>query len=144
MEPRFSVPCITVTSNQGQGHIDCYQTVDFSSIYYTTLEQNWLKNLQMHTKDKVISSRTTKQQLFPLLTQISLTGTTRMFSLNCFITSPHFLSPHHISYHLTTFLITSPHFFPFYWKMWERMKQPCLAWHWHCDPQPWSRSLTVI
>ena len=46
---KFFLSCNPVSLNQGQGHLDYFQTMEFSSIYHqSTFELHWFLNVQMY------------------------------------------------------------------------------------------------
>ena len=74
----------------------------------------------MHANLKVFDA-VSKQQLFPLIRQISFKSSLRMFNLNCFIT-------------ISNFILTR-------WKVFKKMKPVGFALCLSCDPKPRSRSM---
>ena len=53
----ISANCISMTLNEGHVQYICYDTVEFSGVYYhTQFEKNWFVNVQMLTNVKVVQN----------------------------------------------------------------------------------------
>ena len=63
--------------------------VEFSSV--ASLKENGFSNVRMHSNVNFFFLQSVKQQLFPLIAQISLKSSLSVFSLNCFITISDFI-----------------------------------------------------
>ena len=90
-----------------------------SSHHHTKFESNYLYTSECIPM--LVFLQSVKQLLFPLLQKILLNSSLKMISLNCFITTSHFI------------LIR--------WKMCKKMKPTGFATCWPCDPQVRSRSM---
>ena len=98
---------------------------DSSAVYITKPSLNQIGSQYLNACQHCsILTQSVKQQLFPLFPKISFKGSTRIFILNCFNSTPNFI------------LISSI--------VCKREKPKGFALRWPYDPQPRSRSLKVV